>query len=136
MDVERGLCKVEDVLPCARVLDGLGADRAGDEGAYISESGINSAGAVRGEKSCRMLSHCVAVVCRHECRERCRGDEGEIGLCKGLVEGCQERYLHESHPSLSIIDIASLTAVFQAASASTRVFKVSKVWMVRADLSG
>ena len=79
--VERGFCRPEDVLPCARVLNGLCVDRTGDEGAYISESWINSAGAVRGEKSCRMLSHCVVVVCRHECREVRIRDEGEIGLC-------------------------------------------------------
>lgn len=47
----------------------------------------------------------------------------------------EEGWLHETDPSLSIIDIASLTAAFQAASASTRVFRVSKVRTVWADLS-
>ena len=38
------------------------------------------------------------------------------------------------HPSLSSVDIASLTAAFQAVSASIRVFKVSNGRVVWADL--
>lgn len=79
-DVERGFRRPEDVLLCVGELNRLWGERAGDEGAYISESWVASAGAVRGEKSCRMLSHCVAVVCRQECRETRTGDDDEIGL--------------------------------------------------------
>ena len=62
----------------------LGLFLLGEWGAYISESCDNSAGHVRAENILRMLSHCVCVVCKQECRatRTCEGVNGEFGeLC-------------------------------------------------------
>ena len=59
----------------------------GEWGAYISESCDNSAGHVRAENILRMLSHCVCVVCKQECRatRTCEGVNGEFWeLCRKL----------------------------------------------------
>ena len=57
-------------------------------GAYISESCDNSAGDVRAENILRILSHCVCVVCKQECKATriCEGvNNGAVGgLCGGL----------------------------------------------------
>jgi hypothetical protein len=59
----------------------------GEWGAYISESCDNSAGQVSAENILRMLSHCVCVVCKQECRAT-RTSEGVSGefeeLCTKL----------------------------------------------------
>jgi hypothetical protein len=49
----------------------------GDGGAYISESCASSEGEVRAEKRCRMLSHCVSVVCKDDWRVTRRDEDGE-----------------------------------------------------------
>lgn len=72
-----------------RVVDsGLKLVLFGDWGAYISESWDNSAGHVRAENMLRMLSNCVWVVCKQECRaiRTCEigGDGGLGGLCRRL----------------------------------------------------
>jgi hypothetical protein len=54
----------------------------------------------------------------------------EKGISRGLSSG------RRPHPSLSSVDIASLTVAFHAVSASTRAFKVSKERIVWADLLG
>jgi hypothetical protein len=51
----------------------------GEGGAYISESCESSAGAVRAEKSLRILSHWVCVVCREEWRATRREEDGDDG---------------------------------------------------------
>ena len=58
----------------------LRPDLLGEWGAYISESCDNSAGHVRAENMLRMLSHCVCVVCKQECRaiRTCEGVNGEF----------------------------------------------------------
>ena len=66
---------------------GSGLLLLGDWGAYITESWDNSAGHVRAENILRMLSHCVCVVCKQECRatRTCERVDGELGeLCKKL----------------------------------------------------
>ena len=65
----------------------LGLALLGEWGAYISESCDNSAGHVRAENMLRMLSHCVYVVCKQECRatQTCDGVNGEFwGQCEKL----------------------------------------------------
>ena len=62
----------------------LGLFLLGEWGAYISESCDNSAGHVKAENILRMLSHCVCVVCKQECRatRTWEGVNGELGeLC-------------------------------------------------------
>lgn len=64
---------------------GLKPALLGEWGAYISESCDNSAGDVRAENILRMLSHCVCVVCKQECRatRTCEEVNGEFGeLCR------------------------------------------------------
>jgi hypothetical protein len=60
----------------------------GEWGAYISESCDNSAGDVRAENILRMLSHCVCVVCKQECRatRTCEGVNGEFGELRRKLE--------------------------------------------------
>ena len=64
-----------------------GRDLLGEWGAYISESCDNSTGDVRAENILRMLSHCVCVVCKQECRatRTCEGLNDELGgWCRKL----------------------------------------------------
>lgn len=59
-------------------ISGLKVVLIGDGGAYISESCDRLSGDVKAENRCRMLSHCVCVVCRQELRATRMG-EGECG---------------------------------------------------------
>lgn len=59
-------------------------DFMGEGGAYISDNWESSDGDVSAENSCRMLSQCVCVVCKHECRAT-RTEED--------VEGPEELYI-------------------------------------------
>jgi len=52
-------------------------DLIGEGGAYISDSGARSAGEVRAENSCRMLSDWIWVVCREDCKAMRKDVDGE-----------------------------------------------------------
>lgn len=52
-------------------------DLTGEAGAYISDSGARSAGDVRAENSCRMLSDWAWVVCKEDCNAMRKDVDGE-----------------------------------------------------------
>ena len=52
-------------------------DLTGEAGAYISDSGARSAGEVRAENSCRMLSDWTWVVCKEDCNVMRKDVDGE-----------------------------------------------------------
>ena len=73
--------KIGGEFECGKEKEGevseLTPDLPGEWGAYISESCDNSAGHVKAENIFRMLSHCVYVVCKQECRA--------TRTCEGVV---------------------------------------------------
>ena len=67
----------------------------GEPGAYISDNGARSAGDVRAENNCRMLSDWIWVVCRDDCRAKRKDVDGEdvlVGPWKLLQAGFRKLY--------------------------------------------